>query len=75
MDAEAKAHAALGDRLRAGIAARLGVSPTEISCPRQRSIMTPCVAAHGGSALLDDGSCVGCKRTVQSLLAAETAAE
>ena len=32
----------------------------EVSCPRERSPHTPCIARDGHSALADDDVCVGC---------------
>lgn len=60
-----------GDELRSLIATRLGIDEDSIECPRQRWYMTPCVAAHGGCALTDGGTCVGCGEPVGKLLKRE----
>lgn len=39
---------------------RYNDDPEHIGCPRAKSDMTPCVARDGQTAVLDDGTCVGC---------------
>jgi hypothetical protein len=60
------------DALRDRISQRTGIHPSALQCPRERSDMTPCVARDGVLAVyLSTGRyecCVGCERTVQSLL-------
>ena len=33
---------------------------SQVSCPRERTFMTPCIARDGSLALADDKTCVGC---------------
>lgn len=42
--------------------------PEHVGCPRAKSDMTPCVARDGTLALLDDGTCVGCRQHPATLL-------
>ena len=40
----------------------------EVECPREKSYMTPCIARDGGTAVADDGDCVGCGQSPLALL-------
>lgn len=53
------------------ISKRLGIKPDEISCPRERSGFTPCVARDGWTAQTNNGKCVGCGADVAGLLSIE----
>jgi len=49
------------DDLTAAVRVRVGAKDrTEVQCPREKTFMTPCVARDGGTAVADDGVCVGC---------------
>lgn len=60
------------DELSRLVMARVGVTDrNELSCPREKSFMTPCVARDGGITVADDGDCVGCGARPSELLATE----
>lgn len=62
------------DRLTKLVMARVGATkPSEVTCPRERSEMTPCIARDGHLALADDGDCVGCMASPFTLLREEEA--
>ena len=55
----------LADEFRGAILRRTGLKRDELSCPREKSDMTPCVARDGGLAVSFAGhsstpQCVGC---------------
>jgi hypothetical protein len=59
------------DELMALIYKRTGIPPERLSCPRERSDMTPCVARDGSLAVAEavgDDRCVGCDVRVSFLL-------
>lgn len=60
------------DELRDLIFARTGLTPEQLVCPREKSAMTPCVARDGALAVAG-AVCVGCERSVASLLEKERA--
>jgi hypothetical protein len=69
-----KADHNVGDELRKLIAKRTGLKSQELSCPREKSDMTPCIARDGGLAVADGfslGVCVGCGADLQSLFETE----
>jgi hypothetical protein len=41
---------------------------SDISCPRAKTDMTPCIARDGDTALADDRACVGCGTSPTYLL-------
>ena len=49
------------------ITERTGIKSEGLSCPREQSEMTPCVARDGETACTDDGLCVGCEMEVDKL--------
>jgi len=79
LDAALQASYAQADELKGLVAARTGLAPDKLRCPRERSEMTPCVARDGRLAVCEgryrsgDGLCVGCERGVATLLMDERA--
>lgn len=62
------------DEFRRRVRRRTGLRPEQLVCPREQSAMTPCIARDGQLAVAESvygDVCVGCDRTVQSLLDAE----
>lgn len=59
------------NELRDLIFKRTGLQPHELTCPREKSEMTPCVARDGELAVLAFGTCVGCNAGVTDLLIEE----
>jgi hypothetical protein len=41
---------------------------THVGCPRAKTDMTPCVARDAGTAVDEDGNCVGCGQHPAELL-------
>jgi hypothetical protein len=64
------------DELRAQILKRTGLTRETLTCPRERSDMTPCIARDGGMAVAyvrlpageERAVCVGCETSLQRLL-------
>lgn len=56
------------DNLKRLIFERTSIQPKELSCPREESFMTPCVARDGDLAMTEDKVCVGCGACVIELL-------
>jgi hypothetical protein len=79
LDAALQASYAQADELKRLVAARTGLAPDKLRCPRERSDMTPCVARDGRLAVCEGrygssrGLCVGCEHGVATLLIAERA--
>lgn len=48
-----------------------GIPKDELSCPRAKSFMTPCIARDGDLTESDDGRCVGCLVSTKELLTQE----
>jgi hypothetical protein len=63
----------IGDDFKKLVLSRTGLKETELSCPREKSDMTPCVARDRDAAMTEDGYCVGCGASVKKLLKDETA--
>jgi hypothetical protein len=63
------------DKLRNLVSKRIGVSPDQIWCPREKSEMTPCVVRDGALAVAElngvPAICVGCENNVAALLQQE----
>lgn len=68
---KASDHAPTADRVRDLVLKRTGLKRDELKCPREKSLMTPCVARDGGLAVTTDGVCVGCEVPAAELLAKE----
>jgi hypothetical protein len=55
---------------------RTGLAPSQLTCPREKSDMTPCLARDGHLALADRYGkpiCVGCEHGLETLLKKEKA--
>ncbi len=50
---------------------RTNIISNELSCPRENSSMTPCVARDGDFAMLKNKTCIGCNNNVIDLLTKE----
>ena len=59
------------EELKRLIFERTGIEAHRLSCPRDKSDMTPCVARDGWTAATEDGKCVGCGEDIADLLAIE----
>ncbi len=66
---------AAADEYRRLIRKRTGFKPADLVCPREKGVMTPCVARDGGLAVSGGGAhvCVGCDEYLSPLLATERA--
>lgn len=56
------------DSLKRLIFERTGIQSDELSCPREKSFMTPCVVRDGDLAMAEGKVCVGCGASVIELL-------
>jgi hypothetical protein len=57
------------DDLQAQVMAKVGTTDrNQVTCPRARNYMTPCIARDGQLALADDNVCVGCGQSPKRLL-------
>lgn len=67
----------VANQLRDAVLQRTGLTADTLTCPREKSDMTPCVARDGGLAVrLSEPTavaamCVGCSANVSDLLRAE----
>ena len=65
----------LADTFREIVLKRTGLTRQTLSCPREQSTMTPCVARDGGLAVVLDRAgrplCVGCESNVSDLMELE----
>lgn len=50
---------------------RTGIQSNELTCPREKSDMTPCIARDGDMCMLEDKTCVGCGANAIELLEQE----
>jgi hypothetical protein len=67
--------AALADEFRRLVLARTGLTPKTLTCPREKSEMTPCVARDGRLAVAHTFRhtpiCVGCEARLELLVEGE----
>lgn len=75
---EIEADNRLAEEFKAMVLKRTGLAPQDLSCPRERSDMTPCLARDGACVIAyvhASPSCVGCGADLRELHAAEKARE
>lgn len=62
------------DEYKAAVFKRTGIKSDELSCPREASHMSPCIAKDGRTAAAsgnNGGVCVGCEHGIRDLLSVE----
>ena len=57
-----------GDTYKKMIFDRTGIEAKDLSCPREKTSMTPCVARSGNIAMTECEKCVGCGESVRALI-------
>jgi hypothetical protein len=61
----------IGDQIRALVLKRTGLTEKELSCPREKSDMTPCIARDSDCVVSEDLKCVGCGIDARAFLEEE----